>query len=177
MSSIRDLFWGKTERDRERERVCRLCQLKCYCTRKTCNSQYAPTVYPSQFSVARHGKNGDLACFQSSSAGPWYGVLNPSSKIPSLIISSPRSCQKPQLGKTCHGTTCLLSPSEQNAAIFPGVKKTGGLHWGAFASSTQDVVFRETGTDTVPNASPTAASASSDIYGAPTWELLGVIGH
>jgi hypothetical protein len=29
----------------------------------------------------------------------------------------------------------------------------------------KDVVFRETGTDTVPNASPTAASASSDIYG------------
>lgn len=27
------------------------------------------------------------------------------------------------------------------------------------------VTFRETGTDTVPNASPTAASASSDIYG------------
>lgn len=68
-----------------------------------------------------------------------------------------------------------LSPSEQNAAIFSlGWKKRGGLHWGAFASSTQDVVFRETGTDTVPNASPTAASASSDIYGAPTWGLLGV---
>jgi len=35
----------------------------------------------------------------------------------------------------------------------------------AFGISMEDVYLRETGTDTVPNASPTAASASSDIYG------------
>lgn len=38
----------------------------------------------------------------------------------------------------------------------------------AFGIPMADVVFRETGTDTVPNASPTAASASSDIYGMAT---------
>ena len=38
-----------------------------------------------------------------------------------------------------------------------------GMNSGDFVR--KDVVFRETGTDTVPNASPTAASASSDIYG------------
>jgi len=38
----------------------------------------------------------------------------------------------------------------------------------AFDIPIKDVVFRETGTDTVPNASPTAASASSDIYGMAT---------
>ncbi|CAK9040091.1 unnamed protein product, partial [Durusdinium trenchii] len=38
----------------------------------------------------------------------------------------------------------------------------------AFGIPMEAVAFRETGTDTVPNASPTAASASSDIYGMAT---------
>lgn len=89
-------------------------------------------------------------------------------------IAHPTALKNPSLEKRVMEPLCGSPLLNKNAAISLGWKKRVWPLGGPLPRPRQDVVFRETGTDTVPNASPTAASASSDIYGAPTWELLGV---
>eukprot|EP00435_Cladocopium_sp_Y103_P068446 s31_g31.t1 len=71
-----------------------------------------------------------------------------------------------EMGQGLHTKICQIVARAFGIPMTDGGR--GMEHHGTMVLKMEDVVFRETGTDTVPNASPTAASASSDIYGMAT---------